>query len=82
MAYEIAITHRKSWIKRIVQFFRTQHELDEVKAQIRKERDALANLSDHELRDIGITRAQANREALRGYGDIPDSRRPFLICGC
>ena len=82
MNYEIAVTHRPSWIKRMAQYLREQYELDVVRSEIRKERKSLANLSDAQLRDIGFTRSEATQEALRGYGDIPDARRPFLICGC
>ncbi len=82
MTFEVAVTPRPSWIRRIAQYFREQYELDVARYEIRKEREALVNLSDHHLRDIGVTREQATQEALRGYGDIPDNRRPFLICGC
>ncbi len=82
MAYEISATYRPSWIKRIAQYLREQYELDVLRSEIADERKSLASMSDHQLRDIGVTREQATQEALRGYGDIPDSRRRFLMCGC
>ncbi len=42
--------------------------------QIRRERRQLAQLGDHELRDIGLTRADAERESYRGIADIPPNR--------
>ena len=42
--------------------------------QIRRERNQLAGLSDHELCDIGITRAQADAESYRGLSHIPRNR--------
>jgi uncharacterized protein YjiS (DUF1127 family) len=40
--------------------------------QIYKERRALLALSDHMLKDIGLSRSQIHREAMRGLFDIPD----------
>lgn len=82
MTYEVAETYSRSWVGKLVHFIREQYALDVLREQIKSERKTLAGLSDEQLRDIGVTRSQANQEALRGYGDIPDSRRPFLICGC
>jgi len=42
--------------------------------RIRRERARLANMSDHELRDIGLTREQVNHESYRGIADIPPNR--------
>jgi uncharacterized protein YjiS (DUF1127 family) len=36
---------------------------------------ALARLDDHLLRDIGITRQEADREAMRPVWDVPDHWR-------
>ncbi|MBO6521384.1 MAG: DUF1127 domain-containing protein [Rhodospirillales bacterium] len=46
--------------------------------RIRTERRQLARLSDAALADIGITRAQAMREASRPLTDIPAHRRGGL----
>lgn len=43
--------------------------------RIRRERNQLAALSDDRLRDIGVHRNHANREAARELFDIPASRR-------
>ena len=39
--------------------------------RIRRERQQLLELSDHMLRDIGLTRTQAGREAARPFWDVP-----------
>ena len=53
-------------------------------AAIARERKALSRLSESELKDIGITRAQAEREAAREYFDLPSQRLTMygmLDCG-
>jgi uncharacterized protein YjiS (DUF1127 family) len=42
--------------------------------QIRRERKQLARLSDHELRDIGVSREQADNESYQGLVSIPPNR--------
>lgn len=42
--------------------------------QIHSERKPLRRLDDRLLQDIGVTRAEANREARRAFGDIPATR--------
>ena len=44
-----------------------------LKASIEHERASLLTMSDEILKDIGIDRATANREALRS--DIPENRK-------
>ncbi|HET7410470.1 MAG TPA: DUF1127 domain-containing protein [Paracoccaceae bacterium] len=39
---------------------------------IARERRHLSELSDHALRDIGVTREQAIREAARPFWNVPD----------
>ncbi|MGI9405553.1 MAG: DUF1127 domain-containing protein [Hyphomicrobiaceae bacterium] len=43
-------------------------------AQINRERRDLQKLDDRQLRDVGITREDANREASRPYWDVPVER--------
>ena len=38
---------------------------------LRRQREALRNLEDHQLEDIGVTRAQADDEANRAAWDVP-----------
>ncbi|MGR2739612.1 DUF1127 domain-containing protein [Billgrantia sp. Q4P2] len=52
------------WIRRV------KHQV-----QLRRERTQLQELSDHQLRDIGLTRQQANREARRPFWDDIGWRR-------
>ena len=42
-------------------------------AKLRRQRLALKRLSDDQLKDIGITRDQANSEAARGVWDAPST---------
>lgn len=42
--------------------------------RIKSERRALSKLSDIELRDIGIHRADADAELERSFWDLPDDR--------
>ncbi|SMR70786.1 Uncharacterized conserved protein YjiS, DUF1127 family [Aliiroseovarius halocynthiae] len=39
--------------------------------QTRRERVALSQLDDHRLKDLGLTRAEADREAGRPIWDVP-----------
>jgi uncharacterized protein YjiS (DUF1127 family) len=39
---------------------------------VARERRRLTELDDHVLRDIGITRVKARREAARPFWDLPD----------
>jgi uncharacterized protein YjiS (DUF1127 family) len=39
---------------------------------LHRQRNRLAKLDDAQLDDIGITRAQANKEAARPFWDAPD----------
>lgn len=41
-------------------------------ASLWRQRNELRHLSDAQLRDIGLTRDQANREARRWFWDVPD----------
>ncbi|MBA2778473.1 DUF1127 domain-containing protein [Halomonas kenyensis] len=43
--------------------------------QLRRERSQLLELSDHQLRDIGLTRHEAAREARRHFWDDIGWRR-------
>jgi uncharacterized protein YjiS (DUF1127 family) len=46
--------------------------------QIARERRSLRALDDRALRDLGLTRTDVEREALRPFWDIPsDRRRPW-----
>ncbi len=42
--------------------------------QIYRERRALQALSDHMLKDIGLSRSQIEAEVMRGLFDLPDQR--------
>ena len=44
-------------------------------AALHRQRRHLARLDDHLLRDIGLTRAEAERECLRPAWDAPDHWR-------
>ena len=42
-----------------------------MRLELRRQRRALARLSDHLLTDVGLTRAEAEREARRALWDVP-----------
>ena len=46
-----------------------------LKIQIQKERRELEKLPEHLLQDIGLNSADAQREAQRGFHDIPTDRK-------
>lgn len=50
--------------------------------QIRAERKALAKLTDHQLQDIGIHRADAIAECQRSWLDLPQQRQVQLQAEC
>ena len=43
--------------------------------RIRRERNQLAAMSDDQLKDLGISRAEANIETTRDLLDIPEHRK-------
>lgn len=49
-------------------------ELQRIRQAVRKERDQLAELPDHLLHDIGVSRGDALAESQRSYEDIPTGR--------
>nr|CAA6824494.1 MAG: Unknown protein [uncultured Thiotrichaceae bacterium] len=49
-------------------------ELQRVRRAIQKERDQLAELPEHVLQDIGVSRADALIESQRRFEDIPTGR--------
>jgi len=46
--------------------------------RVRRERRQLAALNDAQLADLGLTRADAQRESRRGLFDIPAQRKAAL----
>lgn len=58
----------------ITDWFNALNERFVLHESVRKERDSLANLSDDQLRDIGLHRAEAERESQRLYFDLPKDR--------
>ncbi|MGY6563818.1 MAG: DUF1127 domain-containing protein [Halomonadaceae bacterium] len=58
----------------IVELWRWARRMDRL-VQLRHERSQLLELSDHQLRDIGLTRHQAAREARRHFWDDIGWRR-------
>lgn len=82
MTHEFVVPKKNSLLKKIATYAREQYELDLLKAQIKKERRELAELDDRQLRDIGISREDAAREAARKFDDIPRRRIRFMCFGC
>jgi uncharacterized protein YjiS (DUF1127 family) len=40
--------------------------------EVMRQRRQLLAMNDHELKDIGLSRADAQREGQRGFWDLPD----------
>ncbi|MEM9330541.1 MAG: DUF1127 domain-containing protein [Pseudomonadota bacterium] len=74
MTEQIVEYSEKSIFSRFAAYLKHLNEMGNLKAQIRKERDELKSLSPRELRDIGVSREDALKEAHRDYDDIPDHR--------
>ncbi|MEM7215637.1 MAG: DUF1127 domain-containing protein [Pseudomonadota bacterium] len=64
----------KTASSRFADYIRSVIELTNLKRQIRAERNQLRTLTERELKDIGITREDAIKEASRGYDDVPRHR--------
>lgn len=58
----------------IVELWRWARRMDRL-VQLRRERSQLLELSDHQLRDIGLTRYEAARESRRHFWDDIGWRR-------
>ncbi|MCB1884343.1 MAG: DUF1127 domain-containing protein [Geminicoccaceae bacterium] len=58
-------------------FLRLVLERLAVARQVARERRRLGALSDRDLRDMGIDRLDARREAERGFWDLPPERLIF-----
>jgi len=63
-----------SLIRTVFNTLKHLYEVDCLKAQIRRERDQLAQMDDHQLRDIGLSRQEAQDEVHRSFHDVPEHR--------
>lgn len=70
--HAIATTPQR--LRFIVRLWHWARRMDRL-AQLRRERNQLHELSDELLRDIGLTRHEANRESRRHYWDDIGWRR-------
>lgn len=59
-SYDRAKTQRLFWGTRFLRWYARCSELS-------RQRQALAQLDDHDLKDIGVTREQANAEAAKPF---------------
>ncbi|MEQ4540316.1 DUF1127 domain-containing protein [Billgrantia desiderata] len=78
IAREDAPTQRESSprgrLRFMLQLWRWARRMDRL-VQLRHERSQLLELSDHQLRDIGLTRHEAARESRRHFWDDIGWRR-------
>lgn len=65
-----------SFVERVGPWLQYMTELRNLRAQVRQERKILNALDDHQLRDIGVSREEARREARRAIHDVPSHRHP------
>ncbi|MCC5884153.1 MAG: DUF1127 domain-containing protein [Halomonas sp.] len=75
---EEASPHRKPGaggrLRSFAELWRWARRMDRL-VQLRRERNQLLELSDHQLRDIGLTRHEAARESRRHFWDDIGWRR-------
>ncbi|WP_262488761.1 DUF1127 domain-containing protein [Halomonas sp. ANAO-440] len=71
---EHALATTRQRLRFIVRLWHWARRMDRL-AQLRRERNQLHELSDELLRDIGLTRHEANRESRRHYWDDIGWRR-------
>ncbi|WP_234270267.1 DUF1127 domain-containing protein [Billgrantia ethanolica] len=64
----------RSRLRAILEVWRWARRMDRL-VQLRHQRSQLLELSDHQLRDIGLTRHEAAREARRHFWDDIGWRR-------
>ncbi len=67
--------HIKAMILMLIGLVRKTQRTLQLARSVRAERKALAKLTDRELRDIGIARADAEYESKRSSLDLPIRRR-------
>jgi uncharacterized protein YjiS (DUF1127 family) len=65
-------------LTRCLNYLRAKFRQFRLSAQIQAERKDLLRLDERALRDIGISRDDADRESGRSFGDIPVSRQEDL----
>ena len=65
---------RSSNWQRFLAYLSCLYKRETLKSQVRLERDQLSELTERELRDLGVTREQAMQEARRGFNDVPQHR--------
>ncbi|MDH3741823.1 MAG: DUF1127 domain-containing protein [Hyphomicrobiales bacterium] len=66
----------QSIVQRIASGISYAWQTAQARARVRRERQLLATLDDRMLKDIGLTRADANLEAARPSWDVPSCRLP------
>ena len=85
-------SQNKSLFRRCLNYFGARFQRFSLNAQIQAERRNLLKLDDHALKDIGVSRKDADNESRRSFGDIPHNRvtevprlenqqTNFSICG-
>lgn len=63
-------------VQRIASGISNAWQTAQARARVQRERQLLATLDDRMLKDIGLTRADANLEAARPSWDVPSYRLP------
>ena len=81
MTEQVIVHTEKSVFSRIAEYLKYANEMAKLKRQIRQERNQLVQLTESELKDLGITRHDALQEANRDFDDVPKHRvRSWFFC--
>jgi len=66
--------HHIIWYWKLVDYIRQAISVFILCTKIKHERESLARLTDSELQDLGIHRADVDAECRRSFFDIPEDR--------
>lgn len=70
----VTVLRRSLWLWLLTDYCKRIINRCELCLEVRRERNVLAQLTDSELRDIGIHRADADVECRRSYFDVSADR--------
>ncbi len=73
----VTVLQRSLWLWLLTDFCKRMISRCNLCMEVRRERDILARLTDSQLRDIGVNRADADVECRRSYFDVSADRVAF-----
>lgn len=70
----VTVLRRSLWLWLLADIFKRIYHRCNLCIEVRREREILAKLTDSQLRDIGVHRADADAECRRSYFDVSSDR--------